>query len=148
MLGDLCRESHRVIGYAVDVEKSPVDSSRFGSSGNLSQASSQFSSEPEERNDPESQIRPLVTTHPRLSLQELDKGERATRTNSQEPSKENVLPARSESSFKIDSPPIASSRLRWLKAINKVRVHLHQLETSKPVTGLRVDQGVYERSFK
>ncbi|KAK2845930.1 hypothetical protein Q7C36_010784 [Tachysurus vachellii] len=114
------------LDYREGRSQSPVDSSRFGSSGNLSQASSQFSSEPEERNDPESQIRPLVTTHPRLSSQELEKGERETRTNSQEPSKENVLPAQSESSFKIDSPPIASSRLRWLKAINKVRVHLHQ----------------------
>ncbi|XP_027023987.2 protein unc-13 homolog B isoform X4 [Tachysurus fulvidraco] len=117
------------LDYREGRAQSPVDSSRFGSSGNLSQASSQFSSEPEERNDPESQIRPLVTTHPRLSSQELEKGERETRTNSQEPSKENVLPARSESSFKIDSPPIASSRLRWLKAINKVRVHLHQTQS-------------------
>ncbi|KAB5528226.1 hypothetical protein PHYPO_G00137900 [Pangasianodon hypophthalmus] len=78
------------------VRCSPEDSSRFGSSGNLSQASSQFSSEPEERSDPENQTRPPVTTRPRLSSEDVEKGERETRTSSQEKKEENVLPAQSE----------------------------------------------------
>ncbi|KAG7318694.1 hypothetical protein KOW79_018449 [Hemibagrus wyckioides] len=105
---------------------SPADSSRFGSSGNLSQASSQFSSEPEERCVQENQIRSPISTSPRLSSQEFEKGEREARTSGQEKRKENILAIQAESSFRIDSPPLASSRLRWLKAINKVRVHLHQ----------------------
>ncbi|KAK3513962.1 hypothetical protein QTP70_000163 [Hemibagrus guttatus] len=116
---ETCKPQHQT-------KMNPADRSRFGSSGNLSQASSQFSSEPEERSDPESQIRSPVSTRPRLSSQEVEKGERESRTSGQEKRKENVLPVQAESSFKIDSPPLASSRLRWLKAINKVRVHLHQ----------------------
>ncbi|KAF5892870.1 protein unc-13 B-like, partial [Clarias magur] len=105
---------------------SPASSSRFGSSGNLSQASSQFSSEPEERSDPENQTRHPVGARPRLSSEDVEKGEREARTSAQGKQKERVLCAESESSFKTDSPPIAVARLRWLKAINKVRVHLSE----------------------
>ncbi|TSO98510.1 hypothetical protein Baya_10592 [Bagarius yarrelli] len=113
------------MGYAVGMEESSADSSRFGSSGTLSQSSSQFSSEQEDRSNTESQNRPSFITRTRLSSEEVEKGERETRT--QEKGKENVVLAPSESSFKIDSSPIASSRLRWLKAISKVRVNLHQV---------------------
>ncbi|XP_053337310.1 protein unc-13 homolog A [Clarias gariepinus] len=110
---------------------SPASSSRFGSSGNLSQASSQFSSEPEERSDPENQTRHPVGARPRLSSEDVEKGERERRASAQEKQKERVLHAESESSFKTDSPPIAVARLRWLKAINKVRVHLSETHSNE-----------------
>uniref|UniRef100_A0A7N8XI69 Protein unc-13 homolog B-like n=1 Tax=Mastacembelus armatus TaxID=205130 RepID=A0A7N8XI69_9TELE len=54
----LSRESDSIQSYELDYRElrgpSPPDSSRFDSSGNLSPASSQLSSEPEERHDPES----------------------------------------------------------------------------------------------
>uniref|UniRef100_A0A8C9YQ96 Unc-13 homolog Ba (C. elegans) n=1 Tax=Sander lucioperca TaxID=283035 RepID=A0A8C9YQ96_SANLU len=58
----LSREADSIQSYELDYREirgpSPPDSSRFDSSGNLSPASSQLSSEPEERRDPE-------TRHPR-----------------------------------------------------------------------------------
>uniref|UniRef100_A0A7N8YH35 Protein unc-13 homolog B-like n=1 Tax=Mastacembelus armatus TaxID=205130 RepID=A0A7N8YH35_9TELE len=50
----LSRESDSIQSYEISFSCSPPDSSRFDSSGNLSPASSQLSSEPEERHDPES----------------------------------------------------------------------------------------------
>lgn len=60
---------------------SPVDSSRFGSSGNLSQASSQFSSEPEEQNFSDTQTGPATVTQPLPSSDETEKGEREIQTS-------------------------------------------------------------------
>lgn len=59
---------------------SPVDSSRFGSSGNLSQASSQFSSEPEEQNFSDTQVRPATVTQPLPPSDQTEKGEREIQT--------------------------------------------------------------------
>ncbi|XP_037387594.1 protein unc-13 homolog B isoform X3 [Pygocentrus nattereri] len=113
---------------------SPADSSRFGSSGNLSQSSSQFSSEPEERSDPDTRSRPPLRAQPQLSSEDAEKGEREIQTSVEKETEKVTLPAKplanqekkSESFVGVRSPPIALSRLRWLKAINKVRVHLHQ----------------------
>ncbi|KAL6466138.1 hypothetical protein MHYP_G00262710 [Metynnis hypsauchen] len=133
---DLCRqESERGVGYAISLGKSPADSSRFGSSGNLSQSSSQFSSEPEERSDPDTRSRPPLRAQPQLSSEDAEKGEREIRTSVEKETEKVTLPAKplanqgkkSESFVGGRSPPIALSRLRWLKAINKVRVHLHQI---------------------
>uniref|UniRef100_A0A671L9L7 Unc-13 homolog Ba (C. elegans) n=1 Tax=Sinocyclocheilus anshuiensis TaxID=1608454 RepID=A0A671L9L7_9TELE len=62
-------------------EQSPVDSSRFGSSGNLSQASSQFSSEPEEQRYSDAQIRPSVVAQPLPASDDTEKGEREILAN-------------------------------------------------------------------
>uniref|UniRef100_A0A4W6EJY4 Unc-13 homolog Ba (C. elegans) n=1 Tax=Lates calcarifer TaxID=8187 RepID=A0A4W6EJY4_LATCA len=66
----LSRESDSIQSYELDYREmrgpSPPDSSRFDSSGNLSPASSQLSSEPEERRDPESC---LSGPHPPLRSQ-------------------------------------------------------------------------------
>ncbi|XP_036454340.1 protein unc-13 homolog B [Colossoma macropomum] len=117
---------------------SPADSSRFGSSGNLSQSSSQFSSEPEERSDPDTRSRPPLRAQPQLSSEDAEKGEREIQTSVEKETAEVTLPAKplaiqgkkSESFIGVRSPPIALSRLRWLKAINKVRVHLHQAQSN------------------
>lgn len=58
-----------------------MDSSRFGSSGNLSQASSQFSSEPEERSYSDSQIRTSVVALPLPASDDTEKGEREILAN-------------------------------------------------------------------
>uniref|UniRef100_A0A8C4EFJ9 Unc-13 homolog Ba (C. elegans) n=1 Tax=Dicentrarchus labrax TaxID=13489 RepID=A0A8C4EFJ9_DICLA len=63
----LSRESDSIQSYELDYREmrgpSPPDSSRFDSSGNLSPASSQLSSEPEERRDP-SGPRPPLNSQP------------------------------------------------------------------------------------
>lgn len=58
-----------------------MDSSRFGSSGNLSQASSQFSSEPEEQSYSDSQIRTSVDAQPLPTSDDTEKGEREILAN-------------------------------------------------------------------
>ncbi|KAL7836166.1 hypothetical protein AOLI_G00274500, partial [Acnodon oligacanthus] len=139
------RSHHRAVSkesgtdYELDYREgrgpSPADSSRFGSSGNLSQSSSQFSSEPEERSDPDTRSRPPLRAQPQLSSEDAEKGEREIQTSVEKETEEVAPPAKplanqgkkSESFVGVRSPPIALSRLRWLKAINKVRVHLHQV---------------------
>uniref|UniRef100_A0A8C2J1K6 Unc-13 homolog Ba (C. elegans) n=1 Tax=Cyprinus carpio TaxID=7962 RepID=A0A8C2J1K6_CYPCA len=71
---------------------SPVDSSRFGSSGNLSQASSQFSSEPEERNYSDAQIRPSVVAQPLPVLDDTEKEEREILSNVEKEVQEESMP--------------------------------------------------------
>ncbi|KAI1905182.1 hypothetical protein AGOR_G00013500 [Albula goreensis] len=134
---------------------SPVDSSRFGSSGNLSQASSQLSemcpdsaggSELEERRDPESfhsyhstgSYRPTnghatweEEEDKRPSL-ETGRGLNGTAHTDQLPVQPPApLEKKSEKpvkSFLDDGPPpFSPSRVRWLKAINKVRVQLQEV---------------------
>ncbi|KAI9537142.1 hypothetical protein NQZ68_028272 [Dissostichus eleginoides] len=91
----------------------PPDCSRFDSSGNLSPASSQLSSEPEERRDPENPPRTLRPPH------ESQKSSWNEEENEEEFEKElHPLP-------EPDGPPPCSpSKVRWLKAYNKVRVQL------------------------
>ncbi|KAJ8414856.1 hypothetical protein AAFF_G00023790 [Aldrovandia affinis] len=121
-------------------KQSPVDSSHFGSSGNLSQASSQLSSELEERRDPDSyhsyhsssSYRPANGHTPTWEGEEEGLDEKAplqdipqiAPTQSPEPQEKKTEKL---SSFLDDGPPLFSpSRLRWLKAINKVRVQLQE----------------------
>ncbi|KAI7813239.1 putative protein unc-13-like protein B-like, partial [Triplophysa rosa] len=129
-------------GYDLDYrEQSPVDSSRFGSSGNLSQASSQFSSEPEEQNFSDTQVRPTTVTQPLPPSDKTEKGEREIQTSVEKevkvekeveevdvpkpPLNRGEKPERQQS-FYDGPPPFSPSRLRWLKAINNVRVKLHE----------------------
>ncbi|XP_052451822.1 protein unc-13 homolog B isoform X2 [Carassius gibelio] len=126
------------LDYREGREQSPVDSSRFGSSGNLSQASSQFSSEPEEeeQNYSDAQIRPSVEGPPLPVLDDTEKGEREILSNVEEEVQEESIPTpvvdqgrkpeRQHSFYEDGPPPFSPSRLRWLKAINKVRVKLHE----------------------
>ncbi|KAJ8392774.1 hypothetical protein AAFF_G00072580 [Aldrovandia affinis] len=134
---------------------SPVDSSRFGSSGNLSQASSQLSgmgpdsaggSELEERRDPESfhsyhstgSYRPTnghatwdeeEDTRPSPEL-----GQGMNNTVQTDRISPVLLPApqekKSEKPLKsfldVGPPPFSPSRVHWLKAINKVRLQLQE----------------------
>uniref|UniRef100_A0AAR2KVI9 Unc-13 homolog Ba (C. elegans) n=1 Tax=Pygocentrus nattereri TaxID=42514 RepID=A0AAR2KVI9_PYGNA len=73
---------------------SPADSSRFGSSGNLSQSSSQFSSEPEERSDPDTRSRPPLRAQPQLSSEDAEKGEREIQTSVEKETEKVTLPAK------------------------------------------------------
>ncbi|XP_050965936.1 uncharacterized protein LOC127165389 [Labeo rohita] len=117
-------------------DESPVDSSRFGSSGNLSQASSQFSSEPEEQSYSDAQIRPSVVAQSLPASGDTEKGEREILPNVEKEVQEKNTPKpvanqgkkpeRQHSFYEDGPPPFSPSRLRWLKAINKVRVKLHE----------------------
>ncbi|KAJ8339101.1 hypothetical protein SKAU_G00358870, partial [Synaphobranchus kaupii] len=134
---------------------SPVDSSRFGSSGNLSQASSQLSetgpdsaagSELEERRDPESyhsyhstgSYRPTnghavwdqeENTRPSVEPGRALNGNLQTDRISpvQPPLPQEKSPEKPAKSFLDDGPPpFSPSRVRWLKAINRVRGQLQE----------------------
>ncbi|KAJ8285527.1 hypothetical protein GJAV_G00027850 [Gymnothorax javanicus] len=126
--------------FKQDFQKSPGDSSHFGSSGNLSQASSQLSSELEDRRDLDSyhsyhssSSYPLADGHaPSLEGDDEEKGEQETgtpRDNSQIspvtfPESQDKKP---KNFLDDEPPPFSPSRLRWLKAINKVRAQLQEL---------------------
>ncbi|KAK9975131.1 hypothetical protein ABG768_023189 [Culter alburnus] len=124
------------LDYREGREQSPVDSSRFGSSGNLSQASSQFSSEPEERSYSDSQFRTSVVAQPLPASDDTEKGEREILANVEKEvqgestpkpvAHQGRKPERQHSFYEDGPPPFSPSRLRWLKAINKVRVKLHE----------------------
>ncbi|KAK5870692.1 hypothetical protein PBY51_003617 [Eleginops maclovinus] len=126
--------------------KSPPDSSRFDSSGNLSPASSQLSSEPEERRDPEnrhpSTLRPPHDS-PKSTWNEEENEEEGEIEKELHPLPEPgvnkdlkdssvILPKpifdnqdHAKMCFFEDGPPPCSpSKVRWLKAYNKVRVQL------------------------
>uniref|UniRef100_A0A6Q2WWE8 Unc-13 homolog Ba (C. elegans) n=1 Tax=Esox lucius TaxID=8010 RepID=A0A6Q2WWE8_ESOLU len=118
-----------------DLTKSPVDSSRFGSSGNLSQVSSQLSSDPETSHG----------TGPRLQLhgnqpasweeeEEEEKGLIVALETGSKDSKESIITppkplaksgTQKQISISEHGPPLCSPiKVRWLKVINKVRVQL------------------------
>ncbi|XP_036954817.1 protein unc-13 homolog B-like isoform X3 [Acanthopagrus latus] len=144
----LSRESDSIQSYELDYRESrgpsPPDSSRFDSSGNLSPASSQLSSEPEERRDT-SGPRPALNSQP-STWDEEEEGEEEEVEKELHPLPEpgsnkdlkdsSVIPAKplldnrdnqthSKICFFEDGPPPCSpSRVRWLKAYNKVRVQL------------------------
>ncbi|XP_029115538.1 protein unc-13 homolog B-like [Scleropages formosus] len=123
---------------------SPVDSSHFGSSGNLSQTSSQLCSEPEEQDNQDSPqsfhsspSRPTIKRQATLDEEEkkelqspLDLDRTSvidSISDIQSPKMQEKRPEKSCSSFhNTGPPPISASRLHWLKAINKVRVQLQE----------------------
>ncbi|KAK2838051.1 hypothetical protein Q5P01_015263 [Channa striata] len=126
--------------------KSPPDSSRFDSSGNLSPASSQLSSELEERQNPKSchasNTRPPLHSQPSTWDEEDDDEEEKEVHPLPEPGSnkdlkcssvilpkpllaDNDIKTKTNNCFFEDGPPPCSpSKVRWLKAYNKVRVHL------------------------
>ncbi|XP_013765651.1 proteoglycan 4-like [Pundamilia nyererei] len=127
--------------------KSPPDSSHFDSSGNLSPVSSQLSSEPEERRHVESchpsKPRPPLQNQPsNWNKEEEDDAEKDVHALPEPGSKKDlkdssdILPKptldncdnkRQTNGFFVDGPPPCSpSKVRWLKAYNKVRVKLHE----------------------
>ncbi|XP_071340046.1 protein unc-13 homolog B-like [Trachinotus anak] len=144
----LSREADSIQSYELDYREvrgpSPPDSSRFDSSGNLSPSSSQLSSEPEERQGPES-CHPSGP-HPPLRSQPStwDEEEEVEKelhplpelgSNKDAKDSSVILPkpvfdnhdnkTQTKICFFEDGPPPCSpSKVRWLKAYNKVRVQL------------------------
>ncbi|XP_061118501.1 protein unc-13 homolog B [Conger conger] len=142
------------LDYRENRGTSPVNSSRFGSSGNLSQASSQLSetgpdsaagSELEERRDQESyhsyhstgSYRPAnghaawdqeegskPSTEPGKAVNGTLQTDRISPVQPPLPQEKFEKPA--ISFFEGGPPPFPPSRVRWLKAINKVRVQLQE----------------------
>ncbi|KAK5909349.1 hypothetical protein CesoFtcFv8_003286 [Champsocephalus esox] len=136
--------------------KSPPDCSRFDSSGNLSPASSQLSSEPEERRDPEN---PPSTLRPPHGSQKSSWNEEEHEEEFEkelhplpEPGSNKdlheslmILPKpildnqdKAKMCFFEDGPPPCSpSKVRWLKAYNRVRVQLLEVSSNSAITVLR-----------
>uniref|UniRef100_A0A4W4F6T7 Unc-13 homolog Ba (C. elegans) n=1 Tax=Electrophorus electricus TaxID=8005 RepID=A0A4W4F6T7_ELEEL len=82
------------LDYREGMGPSPASSSQFGSSGNLSQATSQFSSEPEERSEPASRSRTPTGPGPRLPSGEADRGEGEELARVEKETKEGTLSAK------------------------------------------------------
>nr|XP_024660218.1 protein unc-13 homolog B [Maylandia zebra] len=144
----LSKESDSVHSYELEMRgPSPPDSSHFDSSGNLSPVSSQLSSEPEERRHVESchpsKPRPPLQNQPsNWNKEEEDDAEKDVHALPEPGSKKDlkdssdILPKptldncdnkRQTNGFFVDGPPPCSpSKVRWLKAYNKVRVKLHE----------------------
>ncbi|XP_029960183.1 protein unc-13 homolog B-like isoform X2 [Salarias fasciatus] len=146
----LSRESESVQSYEMDYREmrgaSPPDSSHFDSSGNLSPVSSQLSSEPEERRQPESGLpckpAPLNSTPSHWTEEEEEDEEEVEKEVHAEPEPGSnkdlkdssvILPKptldlddnRTKACFFEDGlPPCSPSKVRWLKAYNKVRVQI------------------------
>ncbi|XP_044029406.1 uncharacterized protein LOC122865274 isoform X6 [Siniperca chuatsi] len=137
--------------------KSPVESSRFGSSGNLSQTSSQLSETGQEStggSELEESFHSYHSTgfHPSTNGQPRSNGHLSTNGHSTVGEQEirlspevgrglkNDTPVERGSSklqrFHDDGPPLpfSPSRVRWLKAINKVRVQLREVRDEEPNT--------------
>ncbi|XP_047425828.1 uncharacterized protein LOC124996643 isoform X9 [Mugil cephalus] len=136
--------------------KSPVESSRFGSSGNLSQISSQLSETGHEStggSELEESFHSYHSTgfHPSTNGQLRTNGHLHTnglsKVEEQEihglspevgrPLKSDTPVERVSSKlqrFHDDGPPLpfSPSRVRWLKAINKVRVQLREVRDEEP----------------
>ncbi|XP_029296294.1 protein unc-13 homolog B-like [Cottoperca gobio] len=142
----LSRESDSIQSYELDYREmrgpSPPDSSRFDSSGNLSPASSQLSSEPEERKDPEtrhpSALRPVLdskksTWDEEENEEEVEKelhplpepGSNKDLKDSSVTLPKPILDNHDKKSqnqicfFEDGPPPCSPSKVRWLKAYNK-----------------------------
>ncbi|XP_014848856.1 PREDICTED: protein unc-13 homolog B isoform X2 [Poecilia mexicana] len=136
------------------IEKSPVESNRFGSSGNLSQASSQLSETGHEStggSELEESFHSYHSTglHPSTSGQPRPTG---PPTNGHSTGSEKdvdiqsneLLPRLKSDASEKDAPklprfhdggqplPFSPSRVRWLKAINKVRVQLREVRDVEP----------------
>ncbi|XP_044189371.1 protein unc-13 homolog B-like isoform X2 [Thunnus albacares] len=135
---------------------SPVESSRFGSSGNLSQTSSQLSETGQEStggSELEESFHSYHSTgfHPSTNGQPRTNGHLPTNGHSTVGEQDicklspevgrglkNDPPAERGFSklqrFHDDGPPLpfSPSRVRWLKAINKVRVQLREVRDEEP----------------
>ncbi|KAM6945230.1 protein unc-13 homolog B [Lycodopsis pacificus] len=147
-------EADSVQSYELDYREirgpSPPDSSRFDSSGNLSPASSQLSSEPEERRDPETRRpsalrRALNSQKSTWDEEEEEEGVEKELNPLPEPGSNKslkdslvILPKPMLENFDIKTqtkicffedgpPPCSPSKVRWLKAYNKVRVQLLEI---------------------
>ncbi|MED6244618.1 hypothetical protein ATANTOWER_018437, partial [Ataeniobius toweri] len=146
----LSKESDSVHSYDVDYREmrtnSPLDSSHFDSSGNLSPVSSQLSSELEDRHHPES-CPPSNTGAPLRSEasksfedEELEKevnGLPEIGVNKDLNDSSVIFPKPTLANhdntkitktrlFDDGPPPCSPSKVRWLRAYNKVRVKLHE----------------------
>lgn len=155
---DCCTDSiHSFdLDYRDQRGSSPVESSRFGSSGNLSQTSSQLSetghestggSELEEsfHSFHSTGLRPSTNGQPctneHLSTNghsSVSEQERDHLSSDVQPGLKNDISAERRSSklqrFHDGGPPLpfSPSRVRWLKAINKVRVQLREVRDVEP----------------
>uniref|UniRef100_A0A3P9N204 Protein unc-13 homolog B-like n=1 Tax=Poecilia reticulata TaxID=8081 RepID=A0A3P9N204_POERE len=147
----LSRESDSVHSYDLDNREtranSPLDSSHFDSSGNLSPVSSQLSSELEDRHPPES-CPPSSTRTPLRS-------EASKSFEDEELEKEvNGLPESGVNKDRKDSsvvspnlfddgpPPCSPAKVRWLKAYNKVRLQLHEVGSTGSLSWANTPFGI------
>uniref|UniRef100_A0AAY4AKI4 Unc-13 homolog B n=1 Tax=Denticeps clupeoides TaxID=299321 RepID=A0AAY4AKI4_9TELE len=140
---DSCMDSvHSLqLDYRDHHVSSPVDSSHFGSSGNLSQTSSQLSEIGQENGAGLDLEESHHSYHSGFQLS--SSGHLASNGHSGWREEEGPEPStirgalkadissvemRPDQSFQDDGPPLpfSPSRLRWLKAINKVRVQLQE----------------------
>ncbi|KAK6305971.1 hypothetical protein J4Q44_G00228960 [Coregonus suidteri] len=136
----LSRDTDSIHSYELDYREarghSPVDSSRFGSSGNLSQASSQLSSDPEAPHP--ASPRPPLHSQQKASWEEEEEEEKGLKAvpepGSNKDLKESIITPpkpldnrgteKQISFFEHGPPPCSPVRIRWLKVINRVRVQL------------------------
>ncbi|TNM89397.1 hypothetical protein fugu_003631 [Takifugu bimaculatus] len=143
----MSREPGSIQSYELDYREmremrgpSPPDSSHFDSSGNLSLASSQLSSEPEEHRDP-SERRPSLNSQPTTWEEQEHQEEEFEKEPHPGPEPDSNRDVRDSSViqpepvldtkpppstwlFEEGPPPCSPSRVRWLKAYNKVRSQL------------------------
>ncbi|TRY55641.1 hypothetical protein DNTS_008838 [Danionella cerebrum] len=112
----------------------PVDSSKFGSTGNLSEASSQFSSEPEEQSLSNTQSKACIAAQPLSVSEDTEKGEQEILATvekegaSKSVTNEGRKPERQHSVCEGGLLPFSPPRLRWLKAISNIKVKLHEVQ--------------------
>ncbi|XP_010792548.1 protein unc-13 homolog B-like [Notothenia coriiceps] len=154
---DSCTDSvHSLdLDYRDQIATSPVESSRFGSSGNLSQTSSQLSETGQSTGG--SELEESFHSYHSTSFHPSTNGQ--PRTNGQPPTNghytvgeqeirgliseegqglKNDTPTERGTSkllrFHDDGPPLpfTPSRICWLKAINKVRVQLREVRDEEP----------------
>ncbi|XP_061887641.1 uncharacterized protein LOC133638745 isoform X9 [Entelurus aequoreus] len=130
--------------------KSPAESSHFGSSGNLSQTSSQLSEAGLESTGG-SELEESVHSYHSTSFYPSKNGHLTTNRRSVAEGKETPrLSFEERQALKKDTPtekgfsnlqrlhedgpplPFSPSRVRWLKAINKVRVQLREVGPDEP----------------
>ncbi|MEQ2286300.1 Protein unc-13 B, partial [Ameca splendens] len=156
---DCCTDSvHSFdLDYRDQRGSSPVESNRYGSSGNLSQASSQLSetghestggSELEEsfHSYHSTGLHPSVNDQPRLTGPLPTNGHSTGSEKDVDVQSSELMPslkcdASEKEASKLQrlhdggSPlPFSPSRVRWLKAINKVRVQLREVRDVEPNT--------------
>ncbi|XP_033981935.1 protein unc-13 homolog B-like isoform X1 [Trematomus bernacchii] len=154
---DSCTDSvHSLdLDYRDQIATSPVESSRFGSSGNLSQTSSQLSETGQSTGGSEleesfhsyhsTSFHPSTNGQPRTNGQpptngHYTVGEQEIRrlTSEEGQGLKNDTPTERGTSkllrFHDDGPPLpfTPSRICWLKAINKVRVQLREVRDEEP----------------
>uniref|UniRef100_A0AAV2IXP6 Protein unc-13 homolog B-like n=1 Tax=Knipowitschia caucasica TaxID=637954 RepID=A0AAV2IXP6_KNICA len=140
----------RIVQTEVKYQSRPVESSRFGSSGNLSQTSSQLSetgqstggSELEESFHsyhsvgfhPSNSGPPRTNGHFSTSGHVISENDLRSSTDEKQSSNSSERGSSKLVRFHDDGPPLpfSPSRLRWLKAINKVRVQIRESREDEP----------------